>query len=151
MKEEKSKATGVNYRLMIDHIQSVLADVGRVMPRELTSHGFELSGFVWFQGWNDMVDASTYPNREQAGGYDAYSEALTHLIRDLRSDLHAPKLPVVIGVLGVGGPVEEYGPEQQRYRAVHQNFRLAMAAPASLPSFKGMSLPFGPRSIGTEN
>ena len=39
--------------------------------------------------------------------------------------------------MGVGGPVDEYGPDQQRYKATHQNFRDAMAAPASLPEFKG--------------
>jgi hypothetical protein len=39
--------------------------------------------------------------------------------------------------MGVGGPVEKYPPDQQRYKAVHQNFRLAMAAPAALPEFKG--------------
>jgi len=60
-----------------------------------------------------------------------------HFIRDVRKDLNAPKLPFVIGVLGVGGPVADYGPEEQRYKATHQNFRDAMAAPALLPEFKG--------------
>jgi TfoX/Sxy family transcriptional regulator of competence genes len=51
--------------------------------------------------------------------------------------LNVPKLPFVIGVMGVGGPTDEYGPEQQRYTATHQNFRDAMAAPAKLPEFHG--------------
>jgi alpha-galactosidase len=46
-------------------------------------------------------------------------------------------LPFVIGVMGVGGPTALYGPDQQRYKATHNNFRAAMAAPASLPEFKG--------------
>jgi hypothetical protein len=96
-----------------------------------------LAGFVWFQGWNDMVDSSTYPTRDKPGGYEAYSTAMAHFIRDVRKDLNAPKLPFVIGVLGVGGPTAEYGPDQQRYKATHQNFRDAMAAPAELPEFKG--------------
>ena len=62
---------------------------------------------------------------------------MAHFIRDVRKDLNAPKLPFVIGVLGVGGPTAEYGPDQQRYKATHQNFRDAMAAPAKLPEFKG--------------
>ena len=62
---------------------------------------------------------------------------MTHFVRDVRKNLDAPKLPFVIGVLGVGGPVDEYGPDQQRYKATHQNFRSAMAAPAELPEFKG--------------
>jgi len=51
-------------------------------------------------------------------------------------DLSAPELPFVIGVLGVNGPVAQYGPNRQRYKSTHQNFRWAMAAPASLPEFK---------------
>jgi hypothetical protein len=43
----------------------------------------------------------------------------------------------VIGVMGVGGPIDEYTPQQQRYRDVHHNFRTAMAAPASQPEFEG--------------
>ena len=39
--------------------------------------------------------------------YDAYSDVMAHFIRDVRKDLQAPELPFVIGVLGVGGPVEE--------------------------------------------
>ena len=84
-----------------------------------------------------MVDGGTYPDRGKTGGYDQYSKLLADFIRDVRKDLSAPQLPVVIGVLGVGGPVDKYGPQQQRYRGVHQNFRSAMAAPATLPEFKG--------------
>jgi hypothetical protein len=115
----------------------VLADLKRVVPDYDAAQGCELAGFVWFQGWNDMVDSGTYANRDKAGGYDAYSTAMAHFIRDVRKDLNAPKLPFVIGVLGVGGPTAEYGPNQQRYKATHQNFRDAMAAPALLPEFQG--------------
>lgn len=134
---EKEKATGVYYRLMIEHVQRVLSDIKRVVPTYDTTQGYQLAGFVWFQGWNDMVDSSTYPARDQPGGYDAYSQVMTHFIRDVRHDLRTPHLPFVIGVLGVGGPVAEYGPDQQRYKTTHQNFRLAMAAPSELPEFKG--------------
>ena len=137
MRAEKAAATGVNYRLMVEHVKKVLGDLKRVVPDYDAVEGYELAGFAWFQGWNDMVDGDTYPQREKPGGYDAYSVAMAHFIRDVRRDLHAPKLPFVIGVLGVGGPVADYGPDQQRYKATHQNFRDAMAAPARLPEFQG--------------
>lgn len=137
IKQEKDKATGAYYRLMIEHVRSVLGDIKRVVPEYDASQGFELAGFAWFQGWNDMVDGGTYPNRDKAGGYDAYSTALAHFIRDVRKDLNAPALPFVIGVMGVGGPTAEYGPEQQRYKQTHDHFRAAMAAPARLPEFQG--------------
>ena len=137
IKAEKAEATGHYYRLMVDHVEKVLSDIGRVMPGYDSKAGYELAGFVWFQGWNDMVDGSTYPRRDQPGGYDAYSEVMADFIRDVRKDLSAPKLPFVIGVLGVGGPVEKYDPDQKRYASIHQGFRDAMAAPAALPEFKG--------------
>jgi hypothetical protein len=137
VKAARAEATGRYYRLMIDHVKKVLADVKRVCPDCDPRQGYELAGFVWFQGWNDMVDSQTYPNRGKPGGYDQYSALLAQFIRDVRKDLSAPKMPFVIGVMGVGGPVEKYGPKQQRYKGIHQNFRTAMAAPAALGEFKG--------------
>jgi hypothetical protein len=84
-----------------------------------------------------MVDQGTYPRRDQPGGYDPYSELLALFVRDVRKDLSAPNLPFVIGVMGVGGPVDKYRADQQRYKNVHQNFRNAMAAPAALAEFQG--------------
>ncbi len=137
MKAEKEKATGVYYRLMIEHTKKVLGDIRRVVPGYDPSQGYELAGFAWVQGWNDMVASDVYPQRDKPGGYDAYSTVLAHFIRDVRRDLNAPKLPFVIGVMGVGGPTANYGPDQMRYKATHQNFRDAMVAPAKLPEFRG--------------
>ncbi len=137
IKAEKEKATGVYYRLMIEHVEKVLGDIKSVVPNYNASQGYEVAGFAWFQGWNDLVDSSTYPNRDKPGGYDAYSTAMAHFIRDVRKDLNSPKLPFVIAVLGVGGPTSESGPNGQRYKPMHDSFRAAMAAPAQLPEFKG--------------
>ncbi|WP_253159086.1 sialate O-acetylesterase [Stieleria tagensis] len=135
IKADKIEATGKNYRQMVDHVKHVLSDIKRVYPDYSVGQGFELAGFVWFQGWNDMVDRGTYPDRDQPGGFDQYSELLTQFIRDVRRDLSAPEMPFVIGVMGVGGPTQDYGPDQQRHKATHQHFRDAMAAPAELPEF----------------
>jgi alpha-galactosidase len=137
IKAEKVAATGVYYRLMIEHVKLVLGDIKRVVLSYDAAQGYELAGFAWFQGWNDMVDQGTYPQRDKPGGYDAYSTVMAQFIRDVRKDLDKPKLPFVIGVIGVGGPTSEYGPDQQRYKSTHQNMRDAMAAPAALPEFKG--------------
>lgn len=81
---------------------------------------------VVFQGWNGMVDSHVYPNRGKSGGYDLYSELLAQFIRDVREDLSAPRMPFVIGVMGVGG-----------VKSKPDHFREAMAAPALLPEFQG--------------
>ncbi len=121
---EKDRATGRYYRLMMDHVNAVLKDIGRICPAYEPEAGYELAGFVWFQGWNDMVDGQAYPDRDKPGGYDLYSELLAHFIRDVRKDLSAPDLPFVIGVMGVGGPGQQI------------EFRNAMEAPARLDEFK---------------
>ena len=137
VKEERGKATGHYYRLMLQHVRKVLKDIKRVYPDYDKDAGYQLAGFVWFQGWNDMVARDVYPNRSKPGGYDLYSQLLAHFVRDVRKDLSAPKLPFVIGVMGVGGPVDKYGPNKQRYKSTHDGFRKAMAAPAAMPPFKG--------------
>lgn len=137
IKAEKVKATGHYYRLMIDHVKSSLDDIATLHPSYDPEQGHELAGLVWFQGWNDMVDRGIYPNRDKPGGYDAYSVAWEHFIRDVRKDLSSPKLPFVIGVMGAGGPVDQYLAGQKRYAGIHQNFRNAMAAPAKEAALKG--------------
>ncbi len=122
---EKDAASGAFYRMMIDHVKMVLADPKRVCPAYDTKNGYELAGFVWLQGFNDLVDGTTYPGPDKPGKYDLYSDLLAQFIRDVRKDLSAPKMPFVIGVLGVGGMGD------------HQVFRKAMAAPADMPEFKG--------------
>ncbi len=135
--KERAEASGHYYRLMLDHTRRVLADIQRVYPDYDPDAGYALAGFVWFQGWNDMVASDVYPQRGEPDGYQRYSILLEQFIRDVRKDLDAPKLPFVIGVMGVGGPTSQYGPEQQRYQSIHQGFRDAMAAPADQPEFQG--------------
>lgn len=136
-KADRAKASGLYYRLMVDHVNKVLMDIKRVYPDYDPAAGYEIAGFVWFQGWNDMVAGDVYPNRSQPGGYDLYSRLLAQFIRDVRKDLAAPEMPFVIGVMGVGGPVADYGPSEQRYKSTHDGFRRAMAAPAEMEEFKG--------------
>jgi alpha-galactosidase len=126
---------GKYYKLMIDHVKTTLADPKKIVGGYNPGDGYEIAGFVWFQGWNDLVDQGAYPKRGQQGGYDMYSEYMAHFIRDVRKDLDAPEMPFVIGVLGVNGPVDTFdGP---RYKGIYQNFRDAQAAPAKQAEFKG--------------
>jgi len=128
VKAKKAAETGVYYRLMVEHVKKVLADAKRVVPDYDPAQGYEIAGFVWLQGWNDMVDGDVYPQRNKPGGYAAYSEVMAQFIRDVRKDFSAPKMPFVIGVLGVDG---------LNASRTTQEFRKAMAAPAALPEFKG--------------
>lgn len=84
------------------------------------------------------------PPGAKSPDYVKYGEWLADLIRDVPKDINAPKMPVVIGVMGIDGLHPSDG-----MRA----FRAAMAAPASLPEFKGnvvavQTAPFWDDSLG---
>ncbi|MGJ8655212.1 MAG: sialate O-acetylesterase [Akkermansiaceae bacterium] len=153
-KAQKKEATGRNYRYMIDHVQKVLTDIKRVYPEYDPQAGYELSGFVWFQGWNDFVDLGTYPNSKGEKQYHLYSQLLAQFIRDVRKDLKAPTLPFALGVIGVYGnytPGTFKAPNNAEDRM--KLFRKAVAAPAHMPEFKDtvtavQTAPFVEDSIG---
>ncbi len=85
-------AVGPYYTKMIEEARAALA--------ELKGQPYELAGFVWQQGWNDMCDAKAIPE---------YEQNLVNLVKDLRAELKTPNLPVVIGELGNGGAKAEGG------------------------------------------
>jgi len=127
--KKKRDQTGKYYHYMVDHVNRVLKDIKRVYPDYDEQRGYEVAGFVWFQGFNDLVSGSVYtPPGAKAPDYVKYGEWLADLIRDVRKDIHAPKMPVVIGVMGIDGNHPSDGMKA---------FRAAMAAPAALPEFKG--------------
>ena len=117
-----SGGPGKKYALMIDHVKNVLDNIDRHFPGYRKNQGYDLAGLVWFQGWNDLVDGEQRKN-----DYAGYTRRLAQLIRDVRKDLDAPELPVVIGELGVGGEGEK------------TEFRRAQEAVAKKPDLKDVS------------
>ena len=139
LEKEYAERHGKYYRMMIEHAKSVLGDIKKVYPAYDASQGYELEGFVWFQGENDFGEQDTYPNPGEPGGFSEYSRLLACLIRDVRKELKAPVMNAVIGVLGFNGELET-----ERFREIEPKhipwlrvFRKAMAAPAEMPEFKG--------------
>ncbi len=106
------------YREMMAHIRDTLAEMGERFP-ELEGRDYDLSGFVWFQGWNDQ-----YNDYERE-----YESNLAHFIRDVREELDAPKLPFVIGVMGQNGSNEATG--------AMLTIQTAQEAMQNMPEFAG--------------
>jgi len=115
--EALRQSYGSDYRKIISETNKVLGDIGKYVPGYDSTQGYKLSGFIWFQGWNDGVGQ----------GNPDYVEQMAHFIRDLRKDLKSPKLPVVIGELGTDGP------DATGWIDVFRKQQLAIA---SLPEFK---------------
>ena len=70
--------------------QEMLEIIKTVTKRYYYSKEYEFAGFVWMHGWNDMIN-------DQAT--DQYESNLINLTKDLREELGAPDLPVIIGEL----------------------------------------------------
>ncbi|MFK7850055.1 MAG: sialate O-acetylesterase [Akkermansiaceae bacterium] len=132
-REERRKNSGEYYHKMTEYIRNVLGDIKSTYPDYNPEQGYEIAGFVWFQGVHDYGDSATYPNQGTPSSYDEYSRLLSCLIRDLRKDLQSPKMPFVIGVLGISGDLRHM---EEKLVPWTKEFRKSMAAPASLPEFK---------------
>ena len=109
---------GASYRAMLDEVNGALANLKDLVP-SYNGQGWELAGFIWFQGWNDMIDADHTAE---------YTANLVHFIRDARKDLRSPRLPFVIGQMGVDGT---------NANANIQRFKAAQAAVMRLEEFAG--------------
>ncbi|MCP4744835.1 MAG: hypothetical protein GY874_01650 [Desulfobacteraceae bacterium] len=74
------------YDALVEKAEMIKTNAADYFP-EYAEKNIEISGFVWFQGWND-------------GGCslceDNYETNLTCMISDLRNDLSLSKLPVLI-------------------------------------------------------
>ena len=114
--------TGPYYTKMIEQIRKALGDLEADFP-DYDGKGYEIAGFVWYHGWNDGVDPKN--------AVPEYEANLVHLIQDVRIDLKAPKLPVVIGEL-TGPWVKAPG--------AWDKLRKAQAAAAARPEFAGSVL-----------
>jgi alpha-galactosidase len=116
--DEIKSAFGLSYREMLTEVKDTLAKLRDHFPA-YKGQGYELGGLVWFQGWNDMINAD----------YTAqYARNMENFVHDVRKDFGAPKLPIVIGQMGVDGAKANKGV---------QTFKEAQAKAAALEEFRG--------------
>jgi alpha-galactosidase len=116
--DDVTKPFGASYRAMLEEVASTLKDLKTHFPA-YADQGYSLKGFIWFQGWNDMINPDSTA---------AYTANLTAFIRDVRKDLKSPNLPFVIGQMGVDG--EQPGANVKK-------FKDAQAAVMNVAEFKG--------------
>jgi alpha-galactosidase len=116
--DDVTRPFGASYRAMLEEVKDTLDHLKSLFP-SCADQGYEIAGFVWFQGWNDMIDPRATAE---------YTVNLAHFIRDVRKDLKAPRLPFVIAEMGVEG----LNPS-----AAIRKFKAAQAAVLEIAEFKG--------------
>ena len=117
-RKEVVESYGHFYRLMMSEIKTTLSELKTRFP-DYDGRGYDIIGFVWFQGWNDMYN----------GFQDEYAKNMENFIRDVRKDLARPNLPVAIGIMGQNG----FKPAKGNMAIV----KTAQAAMNDVPAFKG--------------
>ena len=123
-------AFGEYYHITLDRIKASISkieagDFDSLIPN-FSARGFEIAGFLYFQGFNDVL------NRENV---DEHEELLKHYMSDMRSEQHGlnvTDLPFVIGELGMHGP-EVYW-SGQGWNSRVRDFRAAQANAAAATS-----------------
>jgi alpha-galactosidase len=103
----KPEDVGAAYRALVAYVHDTLDNLKKRFPDYDEKAGYEIAGFVWFQGYNDLFDET---------GRKEYGRNLVHLIKDLRKEFRAPEMRVVVGVMGVNGPRNESNPKQKDVR-----------------------------------
>ena len=93
--------TGEFYKKMHSEIKEALAAV---------KGDYEICGFIWMQGWNDMVNKDATAE---------YADNLVNFVKDIRKTLGKPELPFVIGELGnmgekAGGGMVKFREQQKK-------------------------------------
>lgn len=104
---------GWEYRQMITDFTNALANLKDIYPGYNETEGYSIEGFVWFQGWNDMLNWNTVLE---------YGFNLKNFIRDVRLDLDTPNMPFVIGELGMAG-LHPTGRGSDRVLKIRQEMR----------------------------
>ena len=81
---------GPYYTNMVGIVHQVLNNLGTTYFAGYSGGGYEIAGFAWHQGWNDVGETTT-----------EYETNLVNLIRDIRAEFGVPKLPVAIATTGM--------------------------------------------------
>lgn len=81
------------WRLMVEGVRKTLGNIENVVPR-YRGQGYEMAGFVWFQGHKDSFSEAQIV---------AYEKNLENLIKDVRKEFEVPKMPAVVATVGFGG------------------------------------------------
>ena len=106
------------WREMVEHVNGVLADPKKHHPEYDPGQGYEIAGFVWFQGFNDQFNPEYHGN---------YANNMKTFIKDVRTSFKTPNMPFVIGVLGTPRTQEKVDENAvsiaQRKAAQHSEFR----------------------------
>jgi len=142
LKRDNHLKPGLFYRKMVAEIKECLVNIEDVVPG-YKGQGYEIVGMAWFQGWNDFCEWHLQLDGKPVGMslIERYPHNLAAMFHDLRRDLDAPDMPVVIGEMGVGGhEITKRAENPDNREAIAMvKFRKAQKAVADDPLLKNVT------------
>lgn len=109
------------YKLMVEGVRKTLANIDKVVPG-YKDQGYEIAGFVWFQGHKDSFSEVLI---------EEYEKHLVNLINDVRREFKTPKLPAVVATVGFGGHNM-----QEKFLRIHKA-QMAVGDAKKYPEYAG--------------
>jgi hypothetical protein len=95
---------GPLYMSLVNRFHNLVAHLEEFYP-PYRGQGYEIAGFVWFQGESDSCSHSEVDD-EKVGNWNYYEANLRDLIHDVRRDFGVPEMPVLIPQINVSDPWE---------------------------------------------
>lgn len=84
---------GEKYPLIVKAVKESIEHLPDIIPGYQQETGYEITGFFWNQGESDLSPEASAE----------YEKNLVNLVTDLRRDVKAPDMKVVVAVTGFGG------------------------------------------------
>jgi len=112
---------GKEYRLIVEGVRKTLKNIDKVVPG-YKGQGCQIAGFAWWQGHKDGFSPEYIAE---------YEKNLVNLIKDIRKEFKAPKMPAVVATVGFGGYKMA-----EKYRQIHKA-QMAVGDPKKHPEFAG--------------
>jgi hypothetical protein len=116
-------AAGPDFLRIVSLVQETIAGLGDMLGDEYAHADVDIGGLVWWHGYDDII----------LGTADEYESNLKHFIRDIRTALEIPYLPVLITELGARGTSIKNDVVPQ----TELDFRAMQQRVVNLPEFKG--------------
>ena len=119
---------GEKYPLIVKAVNESIEHLPEIIPGYQKETGYEITGFFWNQGESDLSPEASAE----------YEKNLVNLITDLRKDVKAPAMKVVVAVTGFGGRELAGFTKAEQKEAIGKVIAAQLALPTR-PEFKGMA------------
>lgn len=117
---------GEKYPQIVKAVTDAIEHLPEIIPGYTKETGYEITGFFWNQGESDMAPEASAE----------YEKNLVNLVTDLRRDVKAPAMKIVIATTGFGGrDLVSFTKDEQR-EAIGKIIAAQLALPTR-PEFMG--------------